>query len=103
MAKAFDSHALSEALPRMALRNFAKATRLDVGVERDLGDRVLDDVRDHAGADLILSDAACFHGLGRAKCRSSGLQLTSPAGDTLYQAVLIVEGILDRHAFHPVA
>ncbi len=73
------------------------------GFDGGLGEVRLDDVGDVAGANLILRDAAGFKGLGVADGWSAGLQLTGTAGYTFYQAVLVVEGTLDRHAFHPVS
>ncbi len=59
-------------------------------------------VGDGTGSDLVLCNAAGLHRLGDAESGRATLQLTGAACNALDQAVLVVEGILYRHAFHPV-
>src|SRR6185437_2852760 len=52
---------------------------------------------------FVLRHAAGLRRLCVDHWGSAGLQLTRPTRCTLYQAVLVEESILGRHAFHPVA
>jgi hypothetical protein len=83
----------------LTLRN----EELEVDFDGGFGEVFLDDVGNDAGTDLVLCDTAGLHRLGGAEWWRSALKLTCATCYTLYQAVLVVEGILSRHAFHPVS
>ena len=72
------------------------------GFDGGRGEVFLHDVADVARTNLVLCDAASFCGFGVPDRGRSRLQLPRPSGDAFYQAVLVVEGTLSRHAFHPV-